>query len=181
MKRSLQSRRMIGRFAVAGCLASAATCTVASQSVPVIMQVPAGNYVAWRAAAQGVLTYRCAQSQADASKQVWTIAKAKATLGQPGDAQSGAYTSPPETWTAADGSSLTGMQIVRVDAGQDRLYDQLVIANPADGAGVLSGVTYIQRLVQAGGAAPAAACDLAKVGQQVEVPYQALYVFWKPN
>lgn len=181
MKRSLQFRHVISRFTVAGCLAVAATCAVASESVPVLMQVPAGNYVAWRAAADGVVTYDCVQSQADTSKQVWTISSAKAKLGQEGDAQRGVYKSPPETWTAADGSSVTGMQVLRVPAGADRLNDQLVIANPANGAGLLSSVTYIQRLVQAGGAAPTAACDVASLGKRVDVPYQALYVFWNPN
>lgn len=182
MKRSLQSRHVMGRFTVAGCLAVAATCAVASsQSVPELMQVPAGNYVAWRAAAEGVVTYACVQSPADATKQLWAISSAKATLGKKGDAQTGTYKSPPETWTSSDGSSVKGMQVLRTPAGTDRLFDQLVIANPASGAGSLSNVTYIQRLVQSGGAAPTAACNVASLGQRVDVPYQALYVFWNPN
>lgn len=181
MNCSHQFRRVIGRVMVAGSLAAAATCAAASQGIPEIMQVPAGNYVSWRAPAQGDVTYSCVQSQADTSKQVWVVSAAKATLGGADDAQRGTYTSPPETWSAADGSAVTGMNVVRAYTGADRLNDQLVIANPAEGAGTLSGVTYIQRLVQAGGAAPSAACTSAELGKQVTVPYEALYVFWKPN
>jgi len=181
MKRNPQSRQIIGRFTVAGFLAAIATCSMASQDVPLIMQVPAGNYVAWNAAAEGVVTYSCVQSQVSDTQQLWTISSAKATLGKAADTQHGTYTSPPETWSAADGSSVTGMQLLSVSAQNGELEDQLVIANPADGVGLLSRVTYIQRLVQAGGGVPAAACNTASLGQTVDVPYQAQYVFWKPN
>lgn len=177
MKSSSQRRYLARLSLVAGCFAAAGV--MASDSVPAIMQVPAGNYVAWRAAAEGTVTYVCHQSANIPPQRVWTIESAKATLS--GDNQQGRYTSPPETWHAADGSWLTGMSVVRVDDGAGRLADQLVMANPAGAAGVLSGVTYIQRLVKSGGGAPDSACDNAALGKQVTVPYQALYVFWKPN
>lgn len=177
MKSSSQRRHFVCLSLVAGCLAAGAA--VAADSVPVLMQVPAGNYVAWRAAAEGVVTYVCQQSASVPSVPVWAIQGAKATLA--GDNQQANYTSPPETWRAADGSSLTGMQVVSVNVGAPRLPDQLVMANPARGAGMLSGVTYIQRLVQAGGGVPAEACDAATLGKKVDKPYQASYVFWKPN
>jgi hypothetical protein len=181
MKRNLQSRQIIGRITVAGFLAAAATCSFASQNVPLIMQVPAGNYVAWDTPAEGVVTYACVQSQDVAGKQLWAVSSAKATLGQGNATQNGTYTSPPETWTAADGSSVTGMQLLSVSADSARLSDQLVIANPADGAGLLSRVTYIQRFIKSGGEVPTRPCNVVALGQKVEVPYQANYVFWKPN
>jgi hypothetical protein len=177
MKSSSQRRHLARLSLVAGCLAAAGA--MASDSVPAIMQVPAGNYVAWRAAAEGTVTYVCQQSSNIPPQVEWAIQSAKATLN--GDNQQGSYWGPPETWRAADGSSLTGMSIVRVDVGAGRLADQLVMANPSGAAGMLSGVTYIQRLVQSGGGGPQARCDSAALGQQVTVPYQALYVFWKPN
>ena len=165
--------------------ASLATSAAAAQdNVPQIMQVPADNSVAWRAPAEGVITYECRMIQTDGARYAWVIAGASATLGA-GPAGSsgprGTYNSPPESWRAADGSTLTGMETVRAYAGPDRLYDQLVLANPSGGVGVLTGVTYIQRLVRAGGGVPQAPCSPANKGQKTQVAYQADYVFWKPN
>lgn len=173
------SYRRFARLSLLAACLTAATGAAATDNVPAVMQVPAGNYPAWRASAEGVVTYVCQQASGIPPRQAWSIQSAKATLT--GDGQQGEYTYPPETWRAADGSTLTGLGIVRFNAAPDRLDDQLVIANPAGGAGVLSGVTYIQRLVQSGGGAPARACDAAATGQRVDAPFRAVYMFWKPN
>ncbi|MGY6270594.1 DUF3455 domain-containing protein [Achromobacter denitrificans] len=153
----------------------------AQDDVPLIMQVPAGNTLAWRASARGSVTYECQAIQTDGSRYAWIIRHAAATLGSDGNARAGSYESPPETWRAADGSVLTGMEAVRAYSGPDRLYDQLVLANPARGSGLLTGVTYIQRLVAAGGAAPRTPCSAAAAGQREQIPYEADYLFWKPD
>lgn len=170
------------RHLAAGCLAAAVSGAAASDSAPVLLEVPAGNYVAWRAPAQGAVTYQCDPSASLPTTPVWNIVSIKAALGAAGETQRANFVSPPRTWTAADGSSVTGMQVMRVPSAAGQLDDQLIIANPATGAGgVLSGVTYIQRLVLAGGGAPEAACDHDTLGAEVTSPYQATYVFWKPN
>ena len=46
------------------------------------------------------------------------------------------------------------------------------------GAGVLAGVTSIQRLNTQGGKAPASGCDAAHVGRELRVRYSADYVFF---
>jgi hypothetical protein len=56
---------------------------------------------------------------------------------------------------------------------------QLVKANPAMGAGALTGVTHIQRVATKGGVAPALACGAAEKGRREVVNYQADYIFWK--
>lgn len=162
-------------------LATLSTNAMADTKVPVLMQVPAGNAIAWNAPATGHITYVCRTSPTDATKPVWTVGSASATLGDRSGNLSGTYTSPPETWKSADGSTLTGLEIVRVRSGTERLYDQLVMANPSIGVGLLTGVTYIQRLVDTGGAPPHKPCTSSNVGDQEEVAYQAEYVFWKPN
>ncbi|MFE9915938.1 DUF3455 domain-containing protein [Micromonospora sp. NPDC005553] len=43
------------------------------------------------------------------------------------------------------------------------------------GAGILSNVAYVSRLLTSGGVAPAGACT---DGATVAVPYGAVYVFW---
>lgn len=150
----------------------------AADPVPPLMQVPAGNYVSWRTTAQGIVNYEC---QPGTGSQAWRITKIEAKLTGTQGTPNGSYSSPPDNWRASDGSSVTGMEVVRVKEGNDRLYDQLVIASPSQGAGVLMRVTYIQRLVSAGGGAPAAACDSSRQGQTASSPFQAEYVFWSPN
>ncbi|EFF76036.1 DUF3455 domain-containing protein [Achromobacter piechaudii] len=161
---------------------TASTTLLAAQTVPPILQVPADNAVVWRAPATGTITYECSITRTDGVQPRWVAVKAEAVLGDGKGGNSGSYSSPPETWKASDGSALTGMVLVRANVETDRLYDQLVLANPARGVGLLTGVTYIQRLVSSGGAAPQAErCTTATVNQRVLVDYRAEYVFWKPQ
>ncbi|AZY48514.1 DUF3455 domain-containing protein [Bordetella avium] len=174
------SRRPLGHLLALPLIAAAFS---ASAAVPEIMHVPAGNYVSWRAPATGVITYECLRPEplpGAPGAPVWRIIKAKATLSN--KTAQATFSSPPETWQASDGSNLTGMEIVRANIGENRLYDQLVIANPSGGpGGILTGVTYIQRLVSSGGGAPTTPCDVNTVGKLAESPYTAEYVFWSPN
>ena len=78
-----------------------------------------------------------------------------------------------------DGSKLTGKQLAVAPSGQDNLPYQLVQANPAVGAGAMTGVTYIQRVALKGGVAPKTPCNAASLGQRSVVKYQADYIFWK--
>lgn len=169
------------RLLLAAGLVAAATGAAAQDKTPQIMQVPADNRIVWQAPADGVITYECRLTQTDGARYAWIIAGATATLSAGQSGQTGTYKSPPETWRAADGSTLTGMEMVRAYAGPDRLYDQLVLANPSSGVGLLTGVTYIQRLVRAGGGVPQTPCAADSKGQRQQVAYQADYVFWKPN
>jgi len=66
-------------------------------------------------------------------------------------------------------------------SGDGHLPFQLVKANPAVGAGALTGVTYIQRVALKGGVAPKTPCTPATLGQKSQVQYQADYIFWKAN
>jgi hypothetical protein len=51
-------------------------------------------------------------------------------------------------------------------------------ANPAMGAGAMTGASYIQRVALQGGVAPAMACTPASKGAREIVKYQADYIFW---
>ena len=69
------------------------------------------------------------------------------------------------TWEAADGSKVTGKQVAVAPAAPGNIPLQLVKADPAMGAGAMTGVSYIQRLNTKGGVAPATACDADGQGQ----------------
>ena len=85
------------------------------------------------------------------------------------------------TWQAKDGSTITGTQLAVAPSSSGNLPYQLVKANPAQGKGAMTGVSYIQRVATRGGVAPGLACTAANKGQREVVNYQADYLFWAAN
>ena len=149
-------------------------------SLPLSIQVPAGNKVAWETVGKGDITYEC-KDKANAPGQVeWTFVGPDATLWDRSGKMVGRYFGPPATWEANDGSKLTATQLAVAPSTAGALPYQLVKANPAMGSGAMSGVTYIQRVNLSGGVAPAnMACTAANKGQKTTVQYQADYIFYK--
>jgi hypothetical protein len=84
---------------------------------------------------------------------------------------------------AGDGLSLTGhdrsritlspMASVNAPKGSDAVW-ALFRSTPTDAPGLLSAVTYVQRLSTIGGAPPPRTTG----GARIEVPYEAAYVFY---
>jgi hypothetical protein len=54
----------------------------------------------------------------------------------------------------------------------------LLQAAAHEGNGVMSAVTYIQRLDTKGGLAPATGCDASRLGETARVDYSASYAFY---
>lgn len=157
--------------------------TVFSQAdVPQAIQVPAGHAVAWETVGVGEITYECRASADASAGAAWAFAGPKAVLNDRHGQPVGQYWGPPATWEANDGSSLTGKELATAPAGEGNLPYQLVQANPAEGAGALEGVAYIQRVALTGGVAPTQpACTKDTIGAKELVPYQADYIFWKAS
>jgi hypothetical protein len=88
---------------------------------------------------------------------------------------SGTHSEGPK-WAAADGSWVTGHRIADHPAEGDAVAWLLLEANGNSDAGLLSTVTFIQRLNTTGGKAPAKGG--AKAGEEVHVPYSADYAFY---
>ncbi len=91
----------------------------------------------------------------------------------------GVHTKGPTWKCTADGSAVTGHKLREHAVPGDAVPWLLLDATGHEGKGVLSEVTYIQRLNTTGGKAPAAAG--AKAGDEVRVPYTADYVFFGPG
>ncbi|MFY0479992.1 DUF3455 domain-containing protein [Achromobacter marplatensis] len=184
-QRSNRIPPVAGLFAVsllAACGSMSSNPPAYSQAaLPASIQVPAGNKVAWETVGVGEITYEC-RAKADTNSQTeWVFAGPKAVLNDRQGKQVGSYYGPPATWEAMDGSKLTGTQLAVAPSGDGNLPYQLVKANPAMGAGALTGVTYIQRVALKGGVAPKTPCTPAMLGQKSQVQYQADYIFWKAN
>ena len=185
MKTSLSSRLHALAAGVAG-LALLGACSSMTQhagfsqaGLPDSIQVPAGHTVAWETVGSGDITYECRDKANAPGQTEWVFVGPMAVLTDRGGKTVGSYSGPPATWTALDGSKVTGKQLATAPAGAGNLPYQLVQANPAEGQGAMTGVTYIQRVALKGGVAPASACGTDSRGKRETVKYQADYIFWK--
>ena len=109
----------------------------------------------------------------------WAFVGPVATLSDAKGTVVGKYYAGP-TWESNDGSKVTGKQVAVSPATAGNIPLQLVKANPASGAGVMQGVSFIQRLNTVGGVAPALPCGAEQKGDKKVVGYKADYVFYKP-
>jgi hypothetical protein len=147
-------------------------------ALPDTIKVPAGNKVAMQTVGTGEITYECRDKANTPGATEWVFVGPKATLSDRSGKQVGMYYGPPATWAAMDGSKITGTQLAVAPSGAGNIPYQLVKANPAVGAGAMSGVTYIQRVALKGGVAPASDCSAATKGKRETVSYQGDYIFW---
>jgi hypothetical protein len=148
-------------------------------SLPPSVQVPAGNRIAMETVGTGDITYECRAKAGAAGQFEWVFVGPDAKLWDRGGKQVGKYYGPPATWENNDGSKLTATQIAVAPAGTGNIPLQLVKANPAVGNGMMTGVTYIQRVATQGGVAPAAACAAGNTGAKQIVKYKADYIFYR--
>jgi hypothetical protein len=148
-------------------------------SLPVAVQVPVGHKVALEIVGAGDITYQCNPKKDMAGQFEWVFVGPDAKLNDRSGKQVGKYYGPPATWESMDGSKITGMQVAVAPSSAGNIPLQLVKANPAMGAGAMTGVTYIQRVATSGGVAPATVCDAGSSGSKQIVRYQADYIFYK--
>jgi len=148
-------------------------------ALPAAVQVPEGNKVAWETVGSGPITYEC-RDKADMPGQfAWAFVGPDAKLRDRSGKQVGTYYGPPATWEGMDGVKITGKQLAVAPNGTGNIPLQLVMANPASGQGMLTGTTYIQRVLTKGGVAPDMPCASGNKGEKQTVHYQADYIFWK--
>ncbi|RMP61670.1 hypothetical protein ALQ18_00373 [Pseudomonas marginalis pv. marginalis] len=162
-------------------LLAAAPSAFAQTGLPDSIKVPDGHKVAMETTGVGEITYECRDNANAAGQTEWTFVGPKAVLNDRSGKAVGTYFGPPATWQANDGSKITGTQLAVAPSSAGNLPYQLVKANPAEGKGAMSGVSYIQRVALKGGVAPSTACTTANKGKQEVVKYQADYIFWAAN
>ena len=150
----------------------------AQADLPENIRVPDGHKMAMTTVGVGEITYECKEKANAPGQMEWFFVGPKAQLNDTNGKQVGTYFGPPATWQALDGSKVTGTQLAVAPAGAGNLPYQLVKANPAEGKGAMSGVSYIQRVALKGGVAPSSECSAVNKGQRQVVPYQADYIFW---
>ncbi|MGF0241171.1 DUF3455 domain-containing protein [Rhodococcus sp. IEGM1300] len=162
-------------------LIAAIPAAYAQSGLPDSIKVPDGHKVAMETTGVGEITYECRDKANAAGMTEWVFVGPKAVLNDRSGKQVGTYFGPPATWQAKDGSKVTGTQLAVAPSTPGNLPYQLVKANPAEGKGAMSGVSYIQRVALKGGVAPSTECTTANKGKQEVVKYQADYIFWAAN
>ena len=166
-------------------LAACATTQMAPMydqaALPDAVKVPAGNKVAMETVGVGEITYECRDKKDAAGQYEWVFVGPDAALNDRSGKKMGKYFGPPATWESMDGSKITGAQVAVAPVGAGNIPSQLVKANPAAGAGAMTGVTYIQRVATKGGTAPGMTCDAGGKGKKEIVKYQADYIFYKAS
>lgn len=144
------------------------------------VQVPVGNVVALETTATGNLTYECRANSPTAGSMGWVLVSPSAKLYDREGKEIGTYSGPPATWTLTDGSSVVGTQVaIEPVVGGIHIPLQLSTAKPGMSPGMMSNITYIQRVNTKNGADFVNACTQSELGKTVVRPYQADYIFWK--
>ena len=150
---------------------------VDNAALPEAVRVPAGQMQMMSTRGTGEITYECREKKDMAGQHEWAFVGPVATLYDADKTMVGKYYAGP-TWEATDGSKVTGKQVAVAPASPGSIPLQLIKADPAMGAGAMTGVSYIQRLNTKGGVAPTMACDAMGKGKRQVVAYEADYVFY---
>jgi hypothetical protein len=150
-------------------------------AIPSNLAVPAGNKLFYHVFAKGTQIYRCTQDKSDTTRFSWTFIAPAADLYKKANHTHPAgkhYAGP--TWESTDGSKVVGAKLQQADAPDTSAIPWLLL-RPASttGSGIFATVTFIQRINTAGGKAPSAIADKEHLGQEVQVPYTAEYLFYR--
>jgi len=167
--------------AAAGLLASllAACATPHAIDVPDKLRPAAGESLAMIVPAQGVQIYTCSAAAGAAATHEWVFVAPQAELFDTRGKAIGWHGEGPR-WQANDGSTVVGTVQHRADAPVAGTIPWLLLGAKTSGPqGVFSGVSSIQRVNTAGGAAPATDCGPETAGHRARVSYTADYYFYR--
>ncbi|GGA06633.1 DUF3455 domain-containing protein [Dyella caseinilytica] len=84
------------------------------------------------------------------------------------------------SWQANDGSTVVGEPLNVSPSPDAGAVAWLVLhAKSHSGSGTMATVQYIVRTRTEGGVAPSSGCDASHAGNEVRVPYSAVYLFFR--
>jgi hypothetical protein len=135
------------------------------------LRVPEPSTLAFHAFATGVQIYRWS-----GSAWVFVAPSAQLFADAGGNGVVGTHFAGP-TWESNSGSTVVGAVLKRCPGAPNAIPWLLLRAVSAEGPGVFSRVTHIQRVNTVGGNAPAAAGTVT--GETASVPYTAEYFFYR--
>jgi hypothetical protein len=157
---------------------AAVQTTSASPVIPDAIKVPAGNVLLFQAFGPGVHIYNCptnAASNATPFTIVYSNADQKQIIGTL-DSPDGLL-----RWSDLVGNSVIAVPQVVVPSPNPANIPLVLLkaqAHLGPGNGMLSQVTFIQRVNTNGGTAPAGGC-MNKNQAQESLPFSTTYIFYK--
>jgi Protein of unknown function (DUF3455) len=183
----MKSNVRFDRLLVAAALAAVAALSLAqavhagpaAPEVPGTIAVEEGHKLFLIADAVGVQIHSCTVS---GGSYGWSFVGPRATLFDANGKVVATHFGGP-SWRATDGSLVKAALDKRVTVDPtaiDWLRLRVTDRAPSADGDRLFGTTFIQRLATTGGLAPAPeSCNPGTVGTVTEVPYTAVYAFWK--
>lgn len=138
------------------------------------LAVPEGNRLAFVLDAVGVQIYAC---QASGTAYAWVFQAPEATLFDHRGRNAGTHYAGP-TWQSRDLSKVTAARVAGFTPDPSAIPALLLQANGHEGTGMMTPVTFIQRLETTGGLAPTSGCDAEHVGAIARSDYTATYYFY---
>lgn len=143
------------------------------------LEPPAGTTLMMRYRAEGAQIYTCKALANGTSGYAWALKAPDARLSDEQCKQVGTHFAGPSWKFTGDGSTVVGMKLAETPPLEAGAIPWLLIRTTSTGGpGVMSNVSYIQRVDTLGGLAPTLGCDAASAGKEVSVPYTALYYFY---
>jgi hypothetical protein len=143
-------------------------------AVPEALSLPQGHKLKLALMGVGSQRYACA---ADNGSYAWKFLAPDAELLDAKGHLAGHHSAGP-SWKANDGSSVAAKKRAEASVTASSIPWLLLEAASHEGTGTFADVTFIQRLDTEGGLVPEAACSQTNNGEQVSVPYRALYKFF---
>jgi Protein of unknown function (DUF3455) len=165
-------------------LKSAQADSNALPQAPESLKVPSDQSLLLKTAAKGLQIYICKaktepKTADERTAYEWTLKAPSAELFDGQGRLIGKHYAGPTWEMQQDHSLVVGAVSAKANAPQaDAIPWLLLKAKSHQGKGVLSPVSWVQRLDTAGGKAPAAGCDQERKNAEVQVPYTASYYFY---
>ena len=147
--------------------------------VPDLLQPPAGAKVSVLFHGRGDQVYVCnSMTSGGTTTYAWVLNAPDAKLYDDAGKQGGTHYAGPTRMANAQ-SFVVAMRVQQVSALQsDAIAWLLLKAISNTGSGLLSSITFVQRVYTQGGVAPATGCNAGTVGTSARVGYSAEYYFY---
>ena len=151
---------------------------LSAPSVSDNLKVPPTDTLAFSATAKGVQIYQCRAKKDNANQHEWVLKAPEADLFDVRGKKIAHHYGGP-AWASNDGSKVTGdVKGSEPSTDSNAIPLLLLTAKTHEGRGIFSRVNSIQRLETRGGKAPSGGCDQSAMGNQLQVPYTAVYYFY---
>lgn len=147
--------------------------------LPEAVRVPDGYRPVLEATSNGQLLYECQAVRRSPYEYEWLLRNPGVALT---DTYGNRITHKPgarATWVHQDGSSVMSREFIEVPNGSHNLSLQRYKAETSETPGMLSNISYVQRLRTVGGWIAVTPCSAPQLGMRVTVPYEADYIFWR--